>query len=302
MRISRKCENCGLMRITISWSGLRNHEECKQRGKLIREKKKSPTQDIRHFFHGTVIDRVMREWLENDPYNNRGAMPLMVNEIFDREIQTAKDTGDGIVRWKSRDDEAKLREWCVKAVTKLEPLLEEKVLPYEYMSATRFYVPMKLKMPRGNFITVWLAGEYDIATRDGNGQFHCWDLKGTEDESYWRKNIGQIVLYDLAMWAMYGQPTVDGGIIQPMCKTQIRPFEVTENDRAVLLGRIQRMAIDILEDNMPTDGFNTYCFRCPVKHACPAWSPVNGEMQLLEAGRVADANALKLTLLGGTDG
>lgn len=52
------------MVMRISWSQLRTHEECKQRGFLQRTGHKSVLDNQRVFFPGTVTDRVVRDWLQ----------------------------------------------------------------------------------------------------------------------------------------------------------------------------------------------------------------------------------------------
>jgi hypothetical protein len=260
--------------ISISWSGLRAHEECRQKAHLLRTGKKSPSTNIRQFFHGTVVDRVMREWLEDEARQPDG-MALLVEEIMDREELAAVNSGDGVVRWKNHRDRTDLIEWCKELVTRLEPHLNELVVPYEFESARRFRVPVQIPYLTGEPAWIYLAGEMDILTRDEQPRFHVWDLKGTADDNYWRKTIGQLVFYDLATNAAFGEYCQRAGLIQPMCKQQIVEIEITPQRRNELMQRIIRMAHDMWShDTMPKES-SSGCNYCPVHHACVKFQPVN---------------------------
>ena len=51
--------------LRLSWSQLRTHDECNQKSFLMRSGKRSKVTDLRNFFHGMVVDRAMRDWLNN---------------------------------------------------------------------------------------------------------------------------------------------------------------------------------------------------------------------------------------------
>lgn len=258
-----------MSQLSISWSSLRAHEECHQKGMLLRTGKKNPTTDIRSYFHGTVVDRVMREFL-SDP--EPGSMPGMVVDIMRREELAALEKGDGVVRWKSATDKAKVTEFCIELVRRLEPLLYDLVIPYDYEDAKRFRVPINIPYLDGRPTQIYLAGEMDLLVRrpgvERTHEYDIWDLKGTADEGYWRKTIAQITFYDLATYSMFGQYSERAGLIQPMCKQQVIHAPVTDQNRAELMQRIINMAHDMWKKDWSPKESVTGCSYCAVRHAC----------------------------------
>lgn len=255
--------------IRISWSMLRAHEECQQKSFLLRSGKRAKAQNIRNYFHGMVVDNAMRQFLD-DPWRSRGDMIASVDRLMEKTEDEARDKGDGIVRWKDAADKAEVREFCLELVTKLEPILEELVIPYTFTCGYRFS-----SLVRFNQDTIKLNGEMDLLV--ANDGWRVWDLKGTRDDQYYRKVFGQLVFYDLAVSCLYdGAKTVEVGLIQPMCKEPVMRFRITDDDRRQMWARILRMAADIkFERNRckeSTDG----CQWCEVKHACPRFTDLVG--------------------------
>ena len=68
----------------------------------------SPVADKRNFFHGTVVDLAMRRWLEQDD-PQPGWMAAHVDEILEKAEIESRETGDGMVKWRDRDDKARVR-------------------------------------------------------------------------------------------------------------------------------------------------------------------------------------------------
>lgn len=256
--------------IAISWSGLRAHLECTQRSALLRAGKRAPTQNLRNYFHGMVVDSVMRDWLD-DPQRRPGTMPGRVEEYITRMSADAKTNGDGVVRWKHPGDRAELHEFCVELLHRLEPILTELVLPHRFVTAHRFAQPVAVPYLDGTPTTVILRGETDLLTVERPGRLTVWDLKGTRDDSYWRKVTGQLVFYDLAMLAATGQPTTRVGLIQPMCTQPVVHFTVTEDQRRQVWAAITRMATDIWRGEATCRTDTDRCFMCEVSHACPRY-------------------------------
>lgn len=251
----------------VSWSMLRAHAECKQKSHLIRSSKRGPAQNIRSYFHGMVVDAVMRRWL-TAPQQTPGAMVAMVDEMIQTVETQAKDDGDGIVRWKNVDDRAELRQFCTELVIRLEPILEALVLPYDYEMGKRFQVPIVVPGLDGTPTTVLLTGEMDILVHD-SPNWIVWDLKGTKDDQYWRKVLGQLVFYDLAVLALHGQNTTKTGLIQPMCAKPILEFVITDDDRRAMWARILRYCEDIWKQDHTCKTTTSGCTYCEVRHACP---------------------------------
>ncbi len=253
--------------VTISWSALRTHEECKQKAKLVRERKGNPTQDIRNFFHGNVVDRVMREWLEQD-VRELGTMSSYVERVMEEEEKRALDRKSGVVKWRTATDKAEVLEFCQELVVKLEPILERLVLPHTWGTGVRFKVPISIPDPAGGKADIFLTGEMDILVKDLSGQYAIWDLKATANNDYWRKTIAQLTFYDLAVRALFGSFPTEAGLIQPMCDQQVLPVTIQSQDRVDLMSRVVSMAHDMWRDYAPIRDDGGSCAYCHVRHAC----------------------------------
>lgn len=259
---------------SVSWSALRYWTECKQLAYLVRERKKNPIQDTRNFFHGNVVDRIMRNWLcmdEPEP----GRMPRMVDEYMEKCEQEVKDKEDGRIKWKHRTDREDVREFCVELVTRLEPILFEEVIPYEYEPAKRFAVPVKSTSIDGEQIRIILKGEFDLLVRNPNtGLFRVWDLKATKDNSYWRKTFGQLIFYELSVFAMFESFPEKSGLIQPMCDERVKEFYFSQDERAKIWSDISRMAESMWKGDYAPKEDSVGCSLCVVRHACSKFAPV----------------------------
>jgi hypothetical protein len=252
------------------------------RGRLMRAGKKSPVQDIRGYFPGTVVDRVMRTWLDSDS-PQPGAMVGMVDQIMAVEEEKAKQRQDGVVRWRSKTDRQDVAQFCRELVGRLEPILKAEVLPYDYEPAKWFDVPVRIPGLDGQPTEIALIGEMDILVNDGD--WAVWDLKGTKDDNYWRKTLGQLTFYSLAVQHMFGQPAFKTGLIQPMCAERVKPVAVSDEDRMLLMSRVVRMAQEVWAGQdrsfREQDGGCFNPFPCQVRHACPRLKAG----QLILAGR-----------------
>jgi hypothetical protein len=253
--------------LRISWSRLRLHDECPAKGDLMRAHK-SPVQDIRSFFHGNVVDLAMRRWLAQDE-PEPGWMLAQVDALFEESLEIARETGDGIVRWKSTNDRDETREFCRELVTRLEPILAKYAIPFEWTPAVRFSVPIKIQDLGGHWREIILVGEMDLMVRDCEGRYAVWDLKATRDNAYYKKVLGQLAFYAIAVKAMHGKFPALTGLIQPMCDQRVLPVTVDQDAVAQMAGRITKTARDILAGHVAPKADNTGCAYCPVKHACP---------------------------------
>lgn len=261
------------MVIRISWSGLRTHEECKQRGFLQRTGKRATLENQRNFLPGNVTDRTVRYWLEQNPADNIGRMPEMVRETLDQQVKEVQDQG-GVIKWRDSEDRKRVEKDCIEAVTKIEPHLLKYVVPFEFQPDFKFTAPLAVPHPAGGTEIIHLIGFMDILVRDNHGRYWVWDVKHTRDGQYWRKTIAQLGFYDLAVELQFGQPMIRGGLMQPLCTKQLVPYTPTQDSRAQLTTRIANMARDIwLDDKSPrTD--NKECDWCSVRHACEKFKPV----------------------------
>jgi len=185
------------------------------------------------------------------------------------------------VRWRDSGDKAKIRAWCRELVTRLEPILYELAIPNEYECATRFKVPLTIPGLDGAPRQILLTGEMDLLTWRSRGvPLAVWDLKATEDTSYWRKTSGQLTFYEIAVWGMTGHWPEVSGLIQPMCPEQVPQFWFTAEHRRQMFVTICDVAADIWSKNLPPKADSAGCDRCSVKQACPKFSHGRGRVAL----------------------
>lgn len=208
----------------------------------------------------------MRQWLD-DPFHPAGGMARLVDKMMADTEATEKAAGN-IVRWRDAADKQTVRDFCVELVHRLEPLLDEFVIPYQYAHGQWFKVPITLPGPDGTPRDAVLTGEMDLLVHHPAGPV-IWDLKGTADDQYWRKVVAQLVFYDIAVWISSGRKSRGVGLIQPMCTQRTLTWEITDDARRQLMTRIHRYALDVWtgEQSCTTDTNN--CRWCDTRHACP---------------------------------
>ncbi len=255
--------------LRISWSKIRVWEECREKSFLQREGKRSKVTNIRNFWPGTVVDQIMRVWLEAPANSVRPDMVDLVAEVMDRSEVEEKADGN-IVRFRDAADREQIRTFCTELVRRLQPILTEHVLPYPHEHGKWFKVPMSIPDRDGRPREILLTGEMDLLVHN-NGPV-VWDLKGTADDQYWRKVVAQLTFYDLAIWASTGQKTRFVGLIQPMCTERMLAFEVTDDARRDLMVRVQRFAHDVWANERGCTDDTSKCHWCDVKHACTRFS------------------------------
>jgi PD-(D/E)XK nuclease superfamily len=269
--------------LRLSWSRLRLHDECPAKGELTRANK-SPLTDIRNYFPGSVVDLAMRRWLDQE-VPAPGWMAASIDDILDESRKIAKDTKDGIVRWRGADDEAEVRAFCRELVTRLEPILARYALPFEWEPAKRFAVPVTIPYLDGTPTVITLVGETDLVVRDCKGRIVVWDLKATKDNNYYKKVLGQLTFYALVVRLMTGTFPVMTGLIQPMCEQQVLPVTVDMQAVREMAGRITRTAHDIWAGRLAPKEDDAGCSWCEVASVCPKFAP------RLTPGRVTLARA-----------
>lgn len=261
------------MTLRVSWSSLRTHMECRQKGYLTRTGRKATLQDKRNFLPGNVVDRVVRNWLNDDPEHNLGAMPGMVADMLDVQRKEMAEEG-GVIRSKQIGDTQQIIDDCVEAVTRIEPALLKYVVPYDYQPDFKFQAPLSVQKYDGTMETVYLIGYMDILVHDDRDRWWVWDVKMTADDQYWRKTVGQLSFYDLAVELLFGKPTVRTGLLQPMCTRRVFPYEVNPQRRVELMQSVMTMANDIWRDDRTPISSSEPCWNCEVKHACTKFQPV----------------------------
>jgi len=232
------------------------------------------------FFPGQVVDTCMGDWLSQDS-PEPGWMAAHVDEILEQDEASAREAGDGVVKWRSLGDKAKVRAWCKELVTRLEPILAELVIPHVYEPHSRFKVPLTIPGPGGAPRKILLIGETDLRTwRSEKVPLAVWDLKGTEDTSYWRKVTGQLIFYEIATWGMTGVWPEVSGLIQPMCPEPVLRFYFTADHRREMFRTICQVAADIWAGNLPPKADNRGCDWCAVHHSCPKFARGRGRVPL----------------------
>lgn len=270
--------------IRISWTSLRTYMECAQKAKLFQERKKSTTQNVRNFFHGNVADAAMRRWLAL-PDRDLVPMATLVPILFDEEEARIKERS-GTLKWNHRTDRNDMQAYVQELCQRLEPILYEHFVPYEFKLAKRFAVPVNLPDPSGGQSRVILSGELDAIVYKPDG-YSIWDLKATKDDSYWRKTIGQLTFYDVAMWAEHKKYASQTGLIQPMCKQQVMAVEVSDESRRVLLSQVSKMALDRWNNHAPVREDNSICGYCECRLACAKFAgPVRNGNRVPFASKV----------------
>ena len=256
----------------VSWSSLRVHEECRQKGALYRQKKRARVVNVRNFFPGRVTDRVVRYWLEDDPINNRGLMPDMVASQIEKELGQAKEDGETIT-WRHQTDRDDVLRQCIEAVKNIEPALERYVLPYTWQVDFGFRTPILMRAPWG-MDRVILNGFMDIIVFDPeSGTWRIYDVKHTADANYWRGSFGQLVFYGYENLLRTGSMPIEVGFLQPIAKEQVKRFALTESHINNLAGRIQSMAWEVWNGMDFPRNDTSHCGFCEVKNACIKFKP-----------------------------
>ena len=259
----------------ISWSSLKTHEECRQKSKLMKSGKKAKTNDVRNFFPGRVTDRVVRYWLEEDPRNNLGRMTSMVAGVIEKELGAASEEGD-LVGWRHKTDRDDVLAQCIAAVDRIEPALKQYVLPYTWQVDFGFKTPVLARAPWG-MERIILNGFMDIIVFDEVTQtWRIYDVKHTENASYWKGSFGQLVFYAYENEVRTGKSPVEVGFFQPLVAESVKRFAVTPEHTNALAGRIQSMAWELWTEEDTPRYDSSKCFNCEVKHACVKFKPVVG--------------------------
>jgi len=218
-------------------------------------------------------------------------MAKQVDAIMDAEEKAAKESGDGVVKWRNSSDRAEVREMCIEAVGQLEDDLWTelhlwKPPAYDWDPAPRFEVPVTIPHPAGYKEQIFLVGEIDLLIRRPFNErdvydlhqfpgerpekvVEVWDLKTTRDNQYWRKTLGQLVFYEIAVWVMTRQWPVRSGLFQPLCDETTPNWQFTMEHRTQMLQRIVSVAGDIWTGRLDPKPEKNLCARCEVRHACP---------------------------------
>jgi hypothetical protein len=251
---------------------LKTYETCHHRSLKQQQGFGAAVRDGRVFLAGTLADRSMRRWLEEDE-PQPGGMVKYLDELF--EEHTGRDA-EYAIKWKGNpnQDRAKVRAQVVACLTKLEPLLYKHVVPFDYQPELRFRTPIAIPYLDGKPTRIDLVGGIDIAVRDHAGDFELLDLKNTANDSYANTMIGQLIFYSLAWHSWWGDKAQPkrAAFLTPLCREQYVPLEITREDKRVMLSRIIRYCEGVWRKEWEPREDNEECWNCDVKHACDKWS------------------------------
>lgn len=241
--------------------------ECHQKAYLQSKGIKSPAQNLKMFHKGTTVDRILRDWLkESSP--QLGVMASRVEQYMNLVEQEYVEQGAGVVRWEHYTERDNSISWCKKLLTRVEPLMQELVLPYECTPDFRFKTPIMIPNLEGVPTKVNLIGAIDIVVKETEDRYAVYDLKATENATYWKKTIMQLVFYSLAMYSITGYYPVKNALIQPMCKDQVLSLRITEEHILSLVNKITEYAHSVWRQDFSPKESDTGCDWCPVKFAC----------------------------------
>ena len=288
--------------LSISWSRLKTWEDCKQRVLLNQQGKASGAVDGRIFLPGTIADRAMRQWLNlDDP--QPGQMPDMIDALFDEH--TAPDA-EYVIKWRGNQnqDRLKVKNFVLEVVTKLEPILLEKVIPYRWEPEIKFRYPVAIPYLDGTSVRIDLIGGIDIGVQEDDDEYAIYDLKATANDAYVRgATLGQLIFYDLAWRAGFGKSPKAAAFITPACRERFVPLTITDEDRRVMMSRIIKYAQGVWAQDWKPKAEHTGCNWCEVKHACPKWALPNvRDDQNRRRVSFADAAQRRTLAIGGESG
>ena len=254
--------------LSVSWSRLRSFAECRQKAHLQSTGVRSPAGDTRVFFRGTVTDRVLRDWVQ-DGDRQPGQMESMVDEYIELCEREHKEQGTGIVRWKHPDDKSESALWCKELLRRVEPIIEQLVLPHVPHVFADHHLRSRIDIPdlQGNPKTIELVGIMDIYINSPTFSA-IYDLKATENESYWKKTIMQLAFYYLLVTSFGNPEPGQVALIQPMCINPIIPLEVTDEMIDALMTNIVNYAHSVWLQDFTPKASDAGCSWCSVKHAC----------------------------------
>lgn len=264
-------DGCEIPLLKISWSGLKRWENCAHLHYRAMRGEAQKT-DRRVFFPGTLADRVMRSWLEEaDP--QPGGMVERLPEMFE-SLQNGEER-EAQIRWRgnAKKDKQEVFNNVYAALTRLEPWLNEHVLPFEYHPELKFRTEVLLPHPSGVKAPVQLNGGIDIAVRREKDPdvYFLHDLKLSKNPQYISSTLGQSIFYDVAFshWiGLPGQPQFFS-FVAPMLDPMEIPAAINNDDRRILLTKVVKMAQSIWSGDIAPKDDDAGCKWCDARNVCP---------------------------------
>lgn len=224
----------------ISWSSLKRFEECPQKFKLYREKKRKPIKES-WVIRGNVLHFSLEQILTGRPKS------LIVEDAMRdhaRMVEEARNLG-----W----DEGEIAEsegMVRQGAAKLVELMEE----YDHsgwvseLRIFKFYKDWCLE----GIIDAWdpaLPEVFDLKTGS-------WDH-------------GQMVFYSVLHATYFGEYPRKTTVIEPLGRGMV-DVVITPDEIRDMKDRIQRAVLAIGANDFPTSGFPEKCSWCPSARWCPA--------------------------------
>jgi hypothetical protein len=258
--------------VYISWSGLKRWEQCNH--KHLRHIQHEVTKpNGRVFLPGTIVDRCERRLLESDN-PQRGDMAAMIDTIFDEN--TGEDA-EYVIRWKGKDE---VKRTCLEAVTNLEPILWEHVLPHDYQAEFKFKAHMEVPyIVEGMRAPVTMRGGMDIVVQKWpSGNFAIHDLKISRDKGYINKTLAQGTFYAIA-WGViqedFSQPT-EVSFFFPLLEEKIIKATVGVEEKRMMMSRIVKYAQGVWKDEWypKTDNAGCSASWCEAFGTCAKFKPI----------------------------
>lgn len=270
--------------IKVSWSRIKNFEACHQRTKLLIDGNKSKVIDGRAFLPGTLADRAMRMWLEQGKITQKwepGSMVTYLDSLWEDHV------GEGAeytIKWKgdAKKDKKKVLTQVTDALTRLEPILFEKVVPFPYQPEYRFTSTMGIKDLSGQTVHVEIFGAVDVAVLYPNDNYGLFDLKLTENKAYIESCLGQLVFYSIAFRGWTGVWPKEFALWSPLMNPAVIPLVLTQEDIRYMQSRIMAYCQGIWREDWSLTRDESNCYNCITKHACPRWK---NPVQVDEQGR-----------------
>lgn len=294
-------DETGQPALWISWSRLLTFEKCQQRLAFQMDGKGDVIKEGRNFVSGTVADRAMRQWLDQDTPQLPGQMASYIED--DLWQRYTKDETEYKITFKKDDpiaDENRAKELALEAVNAIEPFLLAKVIPLEYQPEWRFKVVLKLPDDvRGISRSVVLNGGADIVVRNPEtGELFIYDLKVTRNENYIKGPVlSQLTFYQIVAHYLVGTEydLITPAFLTPACKTQYHGLTIGPQDRRHLMTRIAKLATHIWNNEVPelTPDVNE-CYFCSCKAVCDRFAtvkvPGTHRVSIMETARVQSEN------------
>jgi hypothetical protein len=276
----------------LSWSRLKEAEECRHKVLRKQEKKSNLATDGRIFLPGTVADRCMRAYLELDDPKPGGILDPL-DEMLEKH---AFHDDQYVIRWRGdpKEDLLRVKSVVKKVLVNLEPILWDLVIPHGYEAELRFGpwagygAKASIGVPdwTGETRRLDLVGGIDIVVAtlndkgetDENSEYAIYDLKATENDSYVRGAIlAQPIFYAIAIKALFGKYPTKAAFLTPACKEKVVWVDISEDDIRQMHARIEKYCHATWRDEWPTKTKrDSGCDWCEVKHACDLFTMPTG--------------------------